>query len=430
MNKYLAIWRKIRKFANTMSKLLPFSEPIVMQNEQEIFTNKLKQITLMKKIFTLIAGILMSLGLQAQTYSFAGITADKIIVESNGTIGTTTMDEVSIPSVSYSADPANELMYVTISGMDKVKVAYKNNAAKSNILKFATDFMQVDGKNGVLFISGLTAGQVISLQVSAKGGTASVFSAEKGCDADASNPASVSKAASLEEYVTVKFTATDSEAQIKETSGGFRITTMTIGDGEQGGSQPSSSTIDYPTSKNGITLMTTDDSQVSYSTVKIHKDADVVNCIKFGKSYIYAESDEYYYALLEMEGGFKSGDVITIAGVYNNKDEKNAAIAFRSDPASTEPLWVTDNFINGKNNESDPVTQTYTLAADAAKLYIGRSGNTGTCVTLLKVTRGTTGISEMLNIKVDSAVYNLAGQKVGKDYKGVVISNGKKMIQK
>ena len=384
----------------------------------------------MKKIFTLIAGILMSLGLQAQTYSFAGITADKITVESNGTIGTTTMDEVSIPSVSYSADPANELMYVTISGMDKVKVAYKNNAAKSNILKFATDFMQVDGKNGVLFISGLTAGQVISLQVSAKGGTASVFSAEKGCDADASNPASVSKAASLEEYVTVKFTATDSEAQIKETGGGFRITTMTIGDGEQGGSQPSSSTIDYPTSKNGITLMTTDETQVSYSTVKIHKDADVVNCIKFGKSYIYAESDEYYYALLEIDGGFKSGDVITIAGVYNNKDEKNAAIAFRSDPASTEPLWVTDNFINGKNNENDPVAQTYTLAADAAKLYIGRSGNTGTCVTLLKVERGSSGINQVLDIKVNGAIYNLAGQKVSENYKGVVIKNGRKMIQK
>jgi hypothetical protein len=30
----------------------------------------------------------------------------------------------------------------------------------------------------------------------------------------------------------------------------------------------------------------------------------------------------------------------------------------------------------------------------------------------------------------DDAIYNLAGQKVGKDYKGIVIKNGKKMIQK
>ena len=178
--------------------------------------------------------------------------------------------------------------------------------------------------------------------------------------------------------------------------------------------------------------MTTDASQVAYATVKIHENKDAVNCIKFGKSYVYAESGEYYYATLEIEGGFKSGDVITIAGAYNNADEKNAAIAFRSDPASTDPLWQTDNFINGRTSASDPVEQTYTLTADAEKLYFGRSGNTGTNVTLLKVTRGgATGISEMLNVKInDGAVYNLAGQKVGNDFKGIVIKNGKKMLQK
>ena len=35
------------------------------------------------------------------------------------------------------------------------------------------------------------------------------------------------------------------------------------------------------------------------------------------------------------------------------------------------------------------------------------------------------------NVKANNGViYNLAGQKVGKDYKGIVIMNGKKMIQK
>ena len=65
-------------------------------------------------------------------------------------------------------------------------------------------------------------------------------------------------------------------------------------------------------------------------------------------------------------------------------------------------------------------------------MYFGRSGNTSTYVTLLKVTRGgATGISEKLNVKItDGAVYNLAGQKVGNDFKGIVIKNGKKMLQK
>lgn len=44
----------------------------------------------------------------------------------------------------------------------------------------------------------------------------------------------------------------------------------------------------------------------------------------------------------------------------------------------------------------------------------------------------TTGISNitMNEATTDAPVYNLAGQKVGKDYKGVVIKAGKKMIQK
>ncbi len=44
----------------------------------------------------------------------------------------------------------------------------------------------------------------------------------------------------------------------------------------------------------------------------------------------------------------------------------------------------------------------------------------------------TTGISEELRVKSEesSSAYNLAGQKVGKEYKGIVIVNGKKVIRK
>lgn len=45
---------------------------------------------------------------------------------------------------------------------------------------------------------------------------------------------------------------------------------------------------------------------------------------------------------------------------------------------------------------------------------------------------GTTGINEIQNAQSSSAAatYNVAGKRVGKNYKGVVICNGKKMIQK
>lgn len=45
---------------------------------------------------------------------------------------------------------------------------------------------------------------------------------------------------------------------------------------------------------------------------------------------------------------------------------------------------------------------------------------------------GTTGINEIQNAQSSSAAatYDVAGKRVGKNYKGVVVSNGKKMIQK
>ena len=88
--------------------------------------------------------------------------------------------------------------------------------------------------------------------------------------------------------------------------------------------------IDYPTSKAGITLVSVDAEgnaveQVTYSTISIKGESK--DCIKFGKS-TKMEEVEKYYAELSVDGGFKSGDVISITGAYSNASEKNAAIAF------------------------------------------------------------------------------------------------------
>lgn len=48
------------------------------------------------------------------------------------------------------------------------------------------------------------------------------------------------------------------------------------------------------------------------------------------------------------------------------------------------------------------------------------------------VTTTATGISKVENLKVaqDGKCFNLAGQQVGKGYKGIVNKNGKKMVIK
>ena len=83
--------------------------------------------------------------------------------------------------------------------------------------------------------------------------------------------------------------------------------------------------INYPVSKDGITLKTTDTDQICYGSTKINTNTNTVDGIKFGKTFKYAEADEYYYATLTTEGGFKAGDVISITGVFNNADDTKQA---------------------------------------------------------------------------------------------------------
>lgn len=136
----------------------------------------------------------------------------------------------------------------------------------------------------------------------------------------------------------------------------------------------------------GITISGT----TTISTVKINNNTTSVACIKFANSYTTEEAVNANYAKLTVEGGFKAGDVVTIAGAFNNSDEtkKSAIDLFTVDGTTPTVLFTTQQFVNGKTSADDPVAQTYTLAADADELYIGRNGNTGTCVTELKIVRG------------------------------------------
>ena len=209
-----------------------------------------------------------------------------------------------------------------------------------------------------------------------------------------------------------------------------------------GGETPAAPTtlIDYPTkeatAENGITL----GSEVSVGTFKIHTNTDAVSGIKFGGGYtdggvIKAATT----AVLSVDGGFKKGDKIQIAGAFNNSsDSKQAGVQIFTGAAgeSATVLWTSELFINGRLVADDPAVQEYTLEADAATLNLGRSNGlssaTATWVTLLKVVRETaTGIQE-IPVKVinNGAIYNLAGQRVNESYKGIVIKNGKKFIQK
>ena len=145
--------------------------------------------------------------------------------------------------------------------------------------------------------------------------------------------------------------------------------------------------IDYPTTAAGITI---GGSTEMDAVVKIHNNTDEVKGIKFANGYTTEGALSGNYATIEIDGGFKAGDVISIAGAFNNTDEtKTAAVDIFTLDETDAPvvLFTTQPFVNGRVSPDDPAVEKFTLEADYDKLYLGRNGNTGTFVTLLKTER-------------------------------------------
>lgn len=78
------------------------------------------------------------------------------------------------------------------------------------------------------------------------------------------------------------------------------------------------------------------------------------------------------------------------------------------------------------------VAPSVTIPANKAYLKIGTPTTTPAKYYSIGIGGNTTGIQAIHqnSVKADGIMYSLSGQRVGKDYKGIVICNGKKMIKK
>ena len=159
--------------------------------------------------------------------------------------------------------------------------------------------------------------------------------------------------------------------------------------------------IDYQASTvlpQGITL----GGSTAMVNAKIHENTDGVDAIQLKNGYTSENVPNDNYIKLSVEGGFKAGDKVTIAGFFNNSDDtkKSAADLYVLDAAAEngyKVLFTTQQFINGRTQAGDPVAESYVLAEDAEALYVGRNGNTGTNICLLQVERGEGGGSDPVN---------------------------------
>lgn len=115
--------------------------------------------------------------------------------------------------------------------------------------------------------------------------------------------------------------------------------------------------------------------------------ADVIVFKNSTRSVNNGDTTYNYIRITPSEGGFLAGDTIKIAGFYNNKEIKNAAVEFKTALADTAAFYTTDNFINGQTASGAPAVQTYVLTAACNEMFIGRSGNTSTYILSLQVVR-------------------------------------------
>jgi len=367
----------------------------------------------MKKIFTLIAMAVMALGAQAETLINYPTAQTGIAVN-----GTTTFDAVKIKTNTTS-----------VSGIKFANSYTSDNALNDNYAK-----LEVEG--------GFKAGDVVTIAGAYNNSDDSKKSAIDLFTVGEENAITV--LFTTQQFINGRLVDDDPVAETftleadvdalylgRNGNTGTIVTTLKVVRGQE--SEPETPTtdglIDYPTAQTGITVNGT----TTFDAVKIKTNTTSVSGIKFANSYTSDNALNDNYAKLEVEGGFKTGDVVTIAGAFNNSDDsKKSAIDLFTvgEENAITVLFTTQQFINGKLVDDDPVAETFTLEADVDALYLGRNGNTGTIVTLLKITRGATAIENVKVQMADGAVYNLAGQKVSNDFKGIVIKGGVKMLQK
>ena len=370
----------------------------------------------MKKIFTLVAAAMMAVGVNAQ----------KVLVNFNGG------GEYKVGTFTYSGSTAESTVKINTNTTSVPCIKLANSYTTENALNENYFTIETEG--------GFKAGDVITI-------------------AGAFNNADNTKLAKVDIFTTVDnvlFTTQQfingrlvNDAPVEETytltadaeklyfgrngNTGANVTALKVVRPSEAPDEPvNADKIDFRNGGETKVGTFTYSGSTAESTVKLNTNITSVPCIKLANSYTTENALNENYFTIETEGGFKAGDVITIAGAFNNADNTKLA---KVDIFTTvdNVLFTTQQFINGRLVNDAPVEETYTLTADAEKLYFGRNGNTAANVTTLKVTRDTKDGIKNLPISVSNAnapIYNLAGQQVSKDFKGVCIQNGKKFINK
>ena len=171
--------------------------------------------------------------------------------------------------------------------------------------------------------------------------------------------------------------------------------------------------------------------------LKWNKAYTVKRSLAIAVNYPKALSDYAGPAYLWLGGGKNKIPCFTIPGVKAGSMITMEVESHKASDARGVELYTgvdADGLVDAATKIGDSFTpktkeaHTWTIAADCDVIVY----NTNGChIYSIKVEAGSTGISTVNAQKTqNNVIYNLAGQKVGNDYKGIVIMNGKKFMQK
>ena len=171
--------------------------------------------------------------------------------------------------------------------------------------------------------------------------------------------------------------------------------------------------------------------------LKWNKAYTVKRSLAIAVNYPKALSDYAGPAYLWLGGGKNKIPCFTIPGVKAGSTVTMEVESHKTSDARGVELYTgvdADGLVDAATKIGDSFTpttkdsHTWTIDADCDVIVY----NTNGChIYSIKVEAGSTGISTVKAQKTqNNVIYNLAGQKVGNDYKGIVIMNGKKFMQK
>lgn len=139
----------------------------------------------------------------------------------------------------------------------------------------------------------------------------------------------------------------------------------------------------------------------------------------------------------KINGVVEAGKAVILKGKGNyilEASSETATVTETGLKASDGSIMGAENIycLANKNNVVGFYQVSSTVTIPANKAYLEINASTPAKYYSIGIGGNTTGIQtiQQNSVKADGIMYSLSGQRVGKDYKGIVICNGKKMIKK